>query len=218
MSWDSADYNNVIEHNAKNIGQVDLDSYLGKFLNSFAKNEKYTTFLEIGTWNGLGSTKCIVDGLLTRKTPFTFYSLECNSEKVKMAQKLYADISGVHILDEVLLSERPANMTLIFPELLTNTEFAEWNKIDFENMREKPLFLNRLGLPDVFDVVLLDGGEFTTWYEYNLIKDRCKILLLDDTRVSKCKKIVSDILDQPHKWKVLLNSKERNGTFACMRI
>jgi len=85
-------------------------------------------------------------------------------------------------------------------------------------MENKNLFLNRPNLPEIFDIILLDGGEFTTWYEYNLIKDKCKILILDDTNTSKCKKIKEDILQNKDTWKIIINSNERNGILICEKI
>ena len=38
-----------------------------------AKNNNYKTYLEIGTWNGLGSTRCFVEGFKNRTTDFVFY-------------------------------------------------------------------------------------------------------------------------------------------------
>ena len=81
----------------------------------------------------------------------------------------------------------------------------------------KKLFFERKDLPDFFDVILLDGGEFTTWYEYNIIKDKCKILILDDTNTNKCKKIVEDIKNNK-QWKILIESNERNGFIICEKI
>lgn len=80
-----------------------------------------------------------------------------------------------------------------------------------------PLFFERSELPDMFDLVLLDGGEFTTWYEYCLLKDRCKILALDDTNVSKCRRIVAEIKSQPEKWSIELDDNERNGVLIAVR-
>jgi hypothetical protein len=62
----------------------------------------------------------------------------------------------------------------------------------------------------------LDGGEFTTWYEYNIIKDRCKILALDDTNTFKCKKIVEDIKSS-NNWIILIENNERNGVLVCKK-
>ena len=108
----------------------------------------------------------------------------------------------------------PEDIFTIFPEILENNDFKYWNGIDFNNMSDKKLFLDRNEIPQIFDVLLLDGGEFTTWYEYQKLKNKCKIIILDDTNVPKCKKIIHDLKSQPNKWKLIFNSDERNGCAA----
>jgi len=125
-------------------------------------------------------------------------------------------MQNVYILNEVLLNNIPNNIDTIFPELKTNETLSYWNKIDFDNMKDKPIFFNRIDIPDIFDIVLLDGGEFTTWYEYLIIKDKCKILILDDLNTNKCNLIVNDI-EQSDIWEVIFKSDERNGTCAYRR-
>ena len=97
----------------------------------------------------------------------------------------------------------PCDIYDIFPDLLINQDYNYWNNIDFNNMKNKKLFFERNDIPDFFDVILLDGGEFTTWYEYNILKDKCKVLILDDTNVNKCTKIVEDIKSSK-KWKIII--------------
>jgi hypothetical protein len=201
------------------IGQITLDSIIGKHLYHYAKSTKYNSYLEIGTWNGLGSTKCFVEGFNNRQDSlYTFYSLECNTDKYLVAKDLYKNIENINILNEVLLNNMPSDIYNIFPELLENKDYNYWNNIDFQNMENKNLFLNRQNLPEIFDIILLDGGEFTTWYEYNLIKDKCKILILDDTNTSKCKKIKEEIIQNKDIWKIIINSNERNGILIAERI
>jgi len=65
--------------------------------------------------------------------------------------------------------------------------------------------------------LLLDGGEFTTYYEYQLLKDRCKILMLDDVDVDKCTKIVQEIKVDP-SWRILKHVKVRNGYLIAERV
>lgn len=201
------------------IGQIGLQHKLGKYLFEYAKTSTIKNILEIGTWNGYGSTRCIVEGLKQRdaSSPYIFYSLETNKDKCMVAQDLYKDIPNIHILNETLYNDERTDIYDIFPELLTNQEFQYWHKIDMENMRSNPLFLDRSELPVMFDLVLLDGGEFTTWYEYCLLKDRCKILALDDTNVSKCRRIVAEIKSQPDKWTIELDDNERNGVLIAVR-
>jgi hypothetical protein len=66
---------------------------------------------------------------------------------------------------------------------------------------------------------LLDGGEFTTYFEFLLLRDRCKILMLDDIVADKCKLIVSEIESNPDEWDILeKNTSVRNGFMVCRRI
>jgi hypothetical protein len=215
--WDNNDLNCFNDCNSNSIGQITMQTELGKFLFNSSLDTSIVNFLEVGTWNGLGSTKCFIDGFKKRHKPFNFYSLECNNEKSKYAKKLYENIDNVFILNEVLLNKKPNDIYDIFPILLENQQYKYWNDIDFDNMKDKKLFLERNDLPEIFDLVLLDGGEFTTWYDYNIIKDKCKILALDDTKTFKCKKIVDDIKSS-NKWKILLENDERNGVFICEKI
>ena len=218
MTWDPRDKNEFARLLRANVGQITPTCKMGKYLIEAAKNTELRTYLEIGTWNGLGSTRCFIEGFAEREEPYIFYSLECNKEKCALAALRYKDVPGVHILNEVFLREIPADIEEIFPELKTDAEFRYWNKVDFENMSDKPLFLERTDLPAIFDLVLLDGGEFTTWYEYLAIKDRCKILALDDTNVAKCRRIVEDLKAQPDKWEIIIeDTQERNGNVVARR-
>jgi hypothetical protein len=84
-------------------------------------------------------------------------------------------------------------------------------------MKKCNLFLNRPNLPTVFDVILLDGGEFTTYYEFQLLKNRCKILMLDDINVDKCKLIVSELYSDP-SWKIIKQENVRNGYLIAEKL
>lgn len=208
--WNKQDEDLFNNHVQNNNGQINVDSTLGQYLYNYASDEKYTTYLEIGTWNGLGSTKCFIEGFKQRKSNFLFYSLECNTEKHNYAKNLY-NIENIHILNEVILNTMPSDIYEVFPEIKENEVYAYWNSIDFQNMKEKPLFLDRKDIPNHFDVLFLDGGEFTTWYEYQKLKDRCNIIIMDDTNVSKCKKIVNELKNDTENWTLIHESNERNG-------
>ena len=42
----------------------------------------------------------------------------------------------------------------------------------------------------------------------------CKILILDDAKTNKCKKIIEHI-KQSNLWNIIFESDERNGVFIC---
>ena len=213
--WDNNDKYGFVNHNHGSIGQINLNTKFGKLLKKYSEDSNAKSILEIGTWNGFGSTRCIIEGLQNRTNEYIFYSLECNTEKSNSAKKLYENIDNVHILNEVIINVMPENIYEIFPEILKNSDYNYWNSIDFSNMKDKPLFLERPNLPQIFDIILLDGGEFTTYFEYQLLKDRCKYLMLDDINVTKCKLIVKEIENNPDKWEILEKDNERNGFLIC---
>jgi hypothetical protein len=133
------------------------------------------------------------------------------------AKMLYSNNDKIHILNEVIWNEEPDDFYKIFPQCLTNETYKHWNEVDIVNMKKCNLFLNRPNLPDLFDVILLDGGEFTTYHEFQLIKNRCKILMLDDINVDKCKLIVSELMSDS-SWNIIKKDNTRNGYLIAERV
>jgi hypothetical protein len=216
--WESNDKQNYQLCNLQNIVQICNDEF-SKEIEYYSLDLTNKTFLEIGTWNGLGSTKVFADSLFNRSDDYIFYSLECNTDKSLQAAKLYKYNDKLNILNEVIWNEEPDNFYQIFPQCKTDARYKLWNDVDIINMKKCNLFLNRQDLPDIFDVILLDGGEFTTYFEFQLLKDRCKILLLDDILADKCILIVNEIEQSPDKWRIIKkNTSLRNGFMIAEKI
>lgn len=98
--WEKCDKENYSTHFKKGRGQICNDGFSTE-ITRYASDLRYKTFLEIGTWNGLGSTKAFSNGFKNRDDEYVFYSLECNKDKCSDASKLYTDNSKIHILNEV---------------------------------------------------------------------------------------------------------------------
>ena len=214
--WGNHDKLDYDRYKIRNLGQICNDDFSNE-ITKYASNLKYKTFLEIGTWNGLGSTRAFANGFMNRNDDYVFYSLECNKDKCMDAIKLYADNHKIHILNEVIWNTEPSDFYQIFPQCLTNNMYKNWNKIDIMNMKKCNLFLDRPNLPPIFDVILLDGGEFTTYYEFQILKNRCKILMLDDINVDKCKLIVKEI-ESDSSWKIIQRNNTRNGYLIAEKL
>jgi hypothetical protein len=214
--WDSNDREGYNYAKQQNLGQIGNDEF-SKDIETYASNVAFKNFLEIGTWNGLGSTMCFANGLKNRTDDYVFYSLECNKDKSADAVKLYAGREQIHILNEVIWNEEPSDFYKIFPQCLTDSTYKYWNEVDLINMKRCNLFLKRENLPEKFDVILLDGGEFTTYYEFQLLKDRCKILMLDDINTDKCRLIVQEICADP-TWRIIKRMNIRNGYLIAEKI
>ena len=213
--WEQNDKHNYNSSVSRKSGQIQNDEF-SQIIREFAKDTRYKSFLEIGTWNGLGSTKQFADEFAYRTDDYIFYSLECNKDKSTYAKSLYKDNTKIHILNEVIFNHEPTDFYEIFPQCKLNAMYKRWNDVDMINMNQCNLFLDRHDLPEIFDVILLDGGEFTTYFEFQRLKDKCRYLMLDDINVDKCTLIVKEIEANPDKWTIIeKNTTTRNGFMIC---
>ena len=203
-------HNELNDFKNSQTGQITETTEAGKFIIDLIQNNNIKNILEIGTWNGLGSTKCILKGLKD-KSYEKFTSIECNRAKVEVAKdnlKSYLNERDFILWGSIISSEDIINEETIFPEL-SDPEFKRWHKIDVDNIKESPI------LEEVkkskLDFVLFDGGEFTTYYEFQEIFKMCdKYILMDDVNTCKCKKI-REILTQDDNWNEIFYTNERNG-------
>jgi hypothetical protein len=90
-----------------------------------------------------------------------------------------------------------------------------WFKQDAESTLVAPLV--EKFIPEQIDLLLLDGGEFSTYAEFKKLESRVrKWIILDDTRTRKCMKILEEVRVNP-RYLVVSESFERNGT-AVIRV
>ena len=75
-------------------GQIKMDTDFGRALNLIASNDRYKTFLEVGTWCGLGSTKCLLDGIILRDDGAKLISLESNYKFYDITKKYWKKFFG----------------------------------------------------------------------------------------------------------------------------
>jgi len=195
-------------------GQVAPGTSLGDFLMNVAKDTRYTKYLEIGTWSGMGSTRCFHLGFLERAGPFVFKSLECNKEKCEMAAMHYTEYPYIQILNSTVV---PASAIPSTDELKMMFEglVEHWHEVDMENLATCSFLEDR-----DFDVVFLDGGEYTTYFEYNELVTKCpslRMIICDDTNMNKCKKVREELLASGD-WKILVDRPDdRNGWCAFIK-
>lgn len=214
MTWCFNDKNGFLDCTTKSIGQISSETNIGKYLQKCTSELKDgSSILEIGTWNGLGSTRVISDML-----PFnsTFYSLETNKEKVKSAEKNYVSFSNIKILHSTVLCHSLETIKRKVLDMFPGLN-QEWWKIDVENMKSVPVF----DLKDkYFEWVFLDGGEYTTYLEFEILKNHTDMMILDDVNTDKCKNIVSEVSYGLHKgWNVVeLDPHERNGWAVIKKL
>jgi hypothetical protein len=201
-------------------GQISPESSLGSMLTSYASQGIYNHWVEIGSWNGLGSTLCILDGFKkTLETKPKLLSFELDPVMFNVANenlKNHEAFSCVTFLNNKLDSEN-----LEFPseeEIPVEEKKSAHYMLHFE--REKTLWnlARGVSLPFSPDAVVLDGGEYSGYLDWlSIDKTNLKLIFLDDTNCYKNKKVVEE-LDTNSEWNCVKKSSERNGFAVYEKI
>jgi hypothetical protein len=198
-------------------GQINRGSTMGDMLYTLATNPNYKSYLEIGTWNGQGSTKCFLEGLLPRKDDWSFYSLEANPSFYAQATSFWDSIYPMILEDarvnlllgRIIEVEDITTLKQLQEDGRMLPQYTGYMKEDLDNYKRIENVWERL--PASFDVVLLDGGEFSTLAEFEKLKDITKVFMLDDSNMLKTK-VIRDLLEQDPRWSTLhRNDNDRNG-------
>lgn len=201
----------------RNDGQIISGSNLGKWIENLSSNEdEVNTIIEVGTWYGMGSTLCIVNGLNKRKKPLlNGYSFEIDYMRYVYAfNKLNPLPENFYIVHGSVISEKELNK--IKPE---NIEQELWLTRDKQNIKSCKYFSSKT-LPHKIDLLILDGGAFTGLLEFETFKDHSKYIILDDTMVKKHRKTREYIMSgKAGKFDILDDNKvDRHGYLVCKRL
>jgi hypothetical protein len=206
--WDPRDKNDFLTNTT---GQITPNNLVGQTLIQYVKENDLKNIVEIGTWNGLGSTRCFLLGLQDNHTT-NFFTLETNKEKLEIAKTNLLSLTTEKcnfLWGSILQSSDIEYIYHVFPELIRNSQFKGWHALDIQNIKLSPNVLDKI--PSEIDFILFDGGEFTTYYEFKILFPRCKkFIALDDVNVSKCK-LIRRILQSNPEWKEIKYIPERNG-------
>jgi hypothetical protein len=187
-------------------GQINMDQTFGKKIYEIAQKDTVRNIIEIGSWNGQGSTVCLMNGIIFKKNS-KLYSFEACSEmhnKAKTFWNNYHTNNKLHLLNGTLHRN-----IVNFQE--NNPLFVrEWYHYEEKVLNQA----NLIKIDDIenVDFVVLDGGEYTTDGDFEVLVDKNpKYIALDDTRVYKCSKIRQYLLNS-NDWKLYdENINERNG-------
>jgi tRNA A58 N-methylase Trm61 len=185
-------------------GQIIISSERCELIIKTIQEHNCQKIVEIGTWKGMGSSLCILNSMtptsefITLESNKTFYEIAKNNlepfqDKVKI---IYGTIVSI---DEV--NSFVSNLNL-------DKERQTWLNEDLLNLELCPNVLNEI-LTEI-DFLLLDGGEFSTYREWEKLKSRTKIVALDDIRETKTKQIYLE-LSKDNDYELIGSTSEGNG-------
>jgi len=186
---------------SKKEGMVKEGGALSRRIRETCANLSNWTFLEVGAWNGWGSTRIFVEALKGRGDDFFFYSLEANKERHDYVRDLYAEVSNVHVLNEKISAPSKEEVVERFPELAGAAPAPSQSPVRmfFEREKEEDGEGVMVMVPESLDVVLLDGDDFATWFDFLSLKQKTNTFLLTCINTPKNRHVV-DNLQQDVEW------------------
>jgi hypothetical protein len=193
------------------VGQINQDNEVGRWIKLISSLENVKSIVEVGTWNGKGSSQCIAEGVLDRRTPNCHViGFEVNPAMFKKAQKNLSKFDFFEIVFGSVVTGAELDQSNL------SDEESEWFNQDFRWIRDAPLVSNKV--PEAIDLLILDGGEFSTYAEFKLFEKKLTgWLVLDDTRTRKCSRILEELkLDS--NYLIVHTSQERNGTAVLLKL
>lgn len=185
------------------VGHVTPETEFGKMLTKLASSAD--VILEIGGFFGLGTTRCLVDGL---KRDSKLYSLDYDTGPQAHARTLYGNDPRVVFITGTIVKPEEFQ-EFIHPEPAITREIYYGPEKDYN--AESPYVLDQI--PEKIDLLLLDGGEWVSEVEFRKLYKRCKFIALDDVNPRKSNKNwrARDAL-MVYGWKLIgEDMNERNG-------
>jgi len=192
-------------------GQISIDEPLGRWISAVVSDPDVRVVLEIGSWEGKGSTRVLGEVGSELKDPPTVISLEANRDRAARAARRNSKFRHLKVICGTLVQVADLDV-----EDLSDVE-RDWLLDDLRVLTDSPYILDMI--PSSIDALILDGGEFSTRAEFELLQRRLtKYLVLDDTRTRKCRKIAEEIRNGSSQFSVIVDSADRNGFMIAKKM
>ncbi len=187
-------------------GQMDLKSDRGALVYNFISGNEIENVLDIGTWNGLGSTTVLYEGLKSKKKRFEITSIETDKIAYKNALKnLKGKAEITLILGRIIdVEELPDIKSIEFEKHGLIPENIEWFYQDIRRYKKTKNILSTLN--QSFDFILFDGGEFSTFAEFKKLYKRTKYFALDDVDTYKQYEVLNYIDKYSYKFELITHT------------
>ncbi|MCC3529438.1 MAG: class I SAM-dependent methyltransferase [Microcoleus sp. PH2017_22_RUC_O_B] len=195
-------------------------------IQKIAKEEDIQTVLEIGSSSGQGSTEAFVTGLRENPNQPVLFCLEISKPRFAQLQNTYINehfvkcynVSSVSIEqfpeeDEVIrfYNSNQTNLNYYPLEQVIGWRRQELEYIDQSGVSGRGIKkIKEENNIEFFDVVLIDGSEFTGSAELEEIYG-AKYIILDDINTFKNHKNLQSLSNDPNYTLIAQNGRVRNG-------
>ena len=198
-----------------------------------AQNEDISTILEIGSSSGDGSTEAFVQGISKNKNHPTLFCMEVSKPRFAALKKRYENVSNVkcYNVSSVPLEAFPSENEVRGFYNAVNSNLRQygcervlgWLRQDIEYVKTSQAPQNGIEIIKHennitnFDVVLIDGSEFTGIAEFKLVYG-ARFILLDDINAFKNYANYQFLLNDSNYKLIERNINLRNGYAVFKRV
>lgn len=201
--------------------EIMLNDAFGRAIHDTIRSCNVRTVIEIGSWDGLGSTTVLMHAL----QPLPAKHLVCvepNPDRHASLQKVVAGKPWITTVcrrsvarDAMTCKTFEAAWTSPYNRLPYTEEVVRkwWNE-----QCDGAGYLETLTTEE-FDAALIDGCEFAGYDDFRLLRDRVRVLMLDDVFFAlKCSQ-ANDELRRDPEWECIWSSAfVRNGAAIWVRV
>lgn len=196
-------------------GQINKGTHFGDEIYNTCTLDDVNVCVDIGAWNGLGSTKCIVQALRDKKKGHVF-SFEIDDAMYTAASQIWSENPYI-----TLSKSRLATSMMTIDEVknhpnysnISSQNWMDWYAGELANFDNSDVG----ELPDAVDFVIIDGGEFSGSGDWNAVKDKNpKYVALDDIFTVKTSHIRDELLSSG-LWDIKSQGNDRNGWVVLQR-
>jgi hypothetical protein len=213
------------------MGEITREDDFGKAIIATCSNYGIKTVLEIGSWDGTGSTQCFIEGMKEHdnkrlvclevyvdrfkdlcNNTLKYDWVKCyNQSSISYANMIHKDFEEVWNSPYNFIPKLDENGS-------TKLAASEWFKQDIEMIIKFKSGYIEDHPDETYDAVLIDGGEFSGYSEFKLLKDRTNFFILDDYYNAFKTSQVEDELNTDINWEKIGGSKRTRNGWAIFKL
>jgi hypothetical protein len=215
------------------MGEITKHDPFGAAIIDTVLKYKINTVLEIGSWDGSGSTTCFFEAMKQLDDPKSLTCLEVELSRYDILKhvtskhpwiKCYNTSSITY--DELVYKDFEQIWSSPFNGIPRNYEGGEhgkkmlvksWFDQDIANLKRYDKGFLSEHKDEFYQGALIDGGEFNGYSEYLLLKDRVNFFFLDDYYHAFKTRQVAAELEQSGEWDVLVAEKDLRNGFCILK-
>jgi len=200
--------------------EITLADEFGRAIAQTIRACNVQSMIEIGSWDGTGSTTVIMQAL----EPVAGKRLTCietNPERHAALASLTASREWV-----TTVCSRSVSRDAMTPQTFEDVWHSPFNRLRYPEQEVRRWWNEQTDGPghlesltsETFDAALIDGCEFSGWDDYRLLRDRVRVLMLDDVfHAYKCSRAHAELERDPAWMCAWCSAFVRNGASIWVR-